>query len=70
MIFKAFGYKKAFKKDDYILFVSQANPRKKADLMAADLDGDNALMMAISQNHLEIEPWIEGNWAGKLVESP
>ncbi|CAK9043115.1 unnamed protein product [Durusdinium trenchii] len=26
----------------------------KADLMASDLDGDNALMMAIAQNHLEI----------------
>lgn len=27
---------------------------KKADLMASDLEGDNVLMMAISQNHLDI----------------
>ena len=26
--------------------------------MASDLDGDNALMMAIAQNHLEIDAWM------------
>eukprot|EP00435_Cladocopium_sp_Y103_P001304 s3833_g1.t1 len=32
----------------------QALMEKKADLMASDLEGDNVLMMAISQNHLDI----------------
>lgn len=30
---------------------------KKADLMASDLEGDNVLMMAISQNHLDVVTW-------------
>lgn len=34
--------------------IVQALMEKKADLMASDLEGDNVLMMAISQNHLDI----------------
>lgn len=32
--------------------------------MASDLEGDNVLMMAISQNHLDVVTWLFRSWGG------
>ena len=45
-------------------FSWKALMEKKADLMASDLEGDNVLMMAISQNHLDVVTWLFRSWGG------
>lgn len=42
---------------------------KKADLMASDLEGDNVLMMAISQNHLDIAAGLRLSRLSEQMES-